>query len=385
MAGIPDGFDVGLAARVFDAAIDQDLWADLIHELAISFGAITGCVISVNQVNGDGFQGAWFSREVQRALQTYNDTLSKHEADGIPIIANSVPHTVLTELDLWPDDPNLYSRPDFRWFEENVGFRHRIAAKLSEDQTFFNTFAVQFHHSRGQATASERELFRAYLPFLEQSVRLANVFQTLKQHFNAVLSVMDKYLVPVVIVDANARRIVSNKSADTIIDNEGLVRFDPTGRLYLLNNTGNERLRAAISTASYTASGHESAPVDAIQVPKANGQDTLWIEVAPLRDTDQELESHFQGAIIKIYDPSYHPHISIDGFGAIFNLTDGEMGVARLMVDGLSTDEIAEMRGASPNTVRTQIKSVLSKTRSSNRTALVRKALSAHLPIDVGS
>jgi len=55
------------------------------------------------------------------------------------------------------------------------------------------------------------------------------------------------------------------------------------------------------------------------------------------------------------------------------------------MVDGLNTDEIAEMRGASPNTVRTQVKSVLSKTGSSNRTALVRKALSAHLPIDVGT
>jgi DNA-binding CsgD family transcriptional regulator len=65
----------------------------------------------------------------------------------------------------------------------------------------------------------------------------------------------------------------------------------------------------------------------------------------------------------------------------LFDLTDAESKVLELIVSGSSTDEIAQTRAVSPNTVRSQIKSLLEKTGSSQRADLVRLAAAVNPPI----
>ena len=60
-----------------------------------------------------------------------------------------------------------------------------------------------------------------------------------------------------------------------------------------------------------------------------------------------------------------------------YDLTEAEIAVAELLFDGQSTVEIAEARGRSSETVRTQIKSVMNKTGTRKRVAFVQ--LMAHL------
>jgi DNA-binding CsgD family transcriptional regulator len=66
----------------------------------------------------------------------------------------------------------------------------------------------------------------------------------------------------------------------------------------------------------------------------------------------------------------------------IYSLTEAEADVLQLLVAGHDSEAMAEMRQASVETVRTQIKRVLAKTDTHGRPALVRLALSVNPPVD---
>ncbi len=59
------------------------------------------------------------------------------------------------------------------------------------------------------------------------------------------------------------------------------------------------------------------------------------------------------------------------------------MRVCRLLVEGCETQTIADMRNVTAETVRTQVKSILAKTRTSKRSDVVRLALTVNLQVDL--
>jgi DNA-binding NarL/FixJ family response regulator len=376
-------FDCLLASELFDAAIDEHRWTPLLEKVAVNCGARSGAVISVNMAGNAKFQGVWgstlFTPEVAHA---YNTKFSNYESAGIPVIRDSERFSILTEHDLWPDEPDLRSRPDFVGLREMMGIDHRIVSRINEDRSWFNTFTLQFADGRPQATDDEKQVFASYLPFMAQAVKLANVFRRLKARFRAVLTVLDRYAVPVFVVDQQGNIIVSNDSADIIISQENGVGRDAQGRIRLSDSIAQTKLLDAVRSACATAIGDSDKAQSIFNAQRKTRDDPFCIEVSPLRDTDLELAgSLFTGALVKIYDPGYHPVIRIEAFATVYGLTTTEMSIAELLVHGAKTEEIAEIRGTSPATVTTQIKAILHKTGSQNRTDLVRRALSAHLPI----
>ena len=376
-------FDCQLASELFDAAIDEHRWTPLLEKVAVNCGARSAAVISVNMAGDSNFQAVWSSSVMTAEVQhAYNTKFAQYEADGIPVIRDSERFSILTENDLWPNEPNLRNRPDFIGLREMMGIDHRIVARINEDRSWFNTFALQFAVGRPQASLAEKQSFAAYLPFMGQAVKLANIFTQLKARFRAVLTVLDRYAVPVFVVNQQGHIVVANKSAEVIISQENGVGRDQQGRIRLSDSDAQFQLLDAIRGACASAIGGSDQPESIFNAPRLTRDAPFCIEVSPLRDTDMELAgSFFSGALVKIYDPAYHPVIRIEAFATVYGLTTSEMSIAELLVHGAKTEEIAEIRGTSPATVSTQIKTILHKTGAQTRTDLVRRALSAHLPI----
>ncbi|MCB9100709.1 MAG: response regulator transcription factor [Anaerolineales bacterium] len=61
------------------------------------------------------------------------------------------------------------------------------------------------------------------------------------------------------------------------------------------------------------------------------------------------------------------------------DLTEREMAVLTLMVEGLSNKQIAQQINLSPNTIRTHVSSILAKLEATNRTEAVRLAIQYNL------
>ncbi|MGB5763008.1 MAG: helix-turn-helix transcriptional regulator, partial [Sedimenticolaceae bacterium] len=106
------------------------------------------------------------------------------------------------------------------------------------------------------------------------------------------------------------------------------------------------------------------------------------LEVVPITDAKKDIDRHFRGCILYLIDPAEPQHVSIEGMKEIYRLSDAEVAVCQLLIDGCSNPEMAEIRGVSPETIKSQLKSLMGKTGVDNRVHLVRLALSVNLPID---
>jgi DNA-binding CsgD family transcriptional regulator len=119
-----------------------------------------------------------------------------------------------------------------------------------------------------------------------------------------------------------------------------------------------------------------------VTVPRRSGRAAFLLEVAPLTDAGKEIGDSFTGCIVYMIDPSRPPRVSTDGMQQVFGLSDVEAAVCRLLIDGRTNAEIADIRGVSTETIKSQLKSLMNKTGVDGRVPLVRLALSVNLPID---
>lgn len=83
-----------------------------------------------------------------------------------------------------------------------------------------------------------------------------------------------------------------------------------------------------------------------------------------------------------VIDPKIKGLIDTISFTELFGLTTAEQSICQLLAEGSGAREIAEKRNTGFETVRGRIKSVQAKTRTREKSELVRLALSINLPID---
>lgn len=212
-------------------------------------------------------------------------------------------------------------------------------------------------------------------------MKLGNIFRLLEQRYHAVLTMLDRFMLPVAVVDRDRRLILANRSLETVFSRKDGIGADHYGHLRLWDGEAQLDLHRAIDTLSATARGDGGDAVHLITARRPSGDHPLCLEVSPIRDTNRELDRGLYGAFVKVYDPACHPVVEVSSLSAVYGLTDAETSVTMMLVNGLDVETIAQTREASPATVRTQIKSILHKTDSASRADLIRRAVSAHLPV----
>lgn len=116
---------------------------------------------------------------------------------------------------------------------------------------------------------------------------------------------------------------------------------------------------------------------------RRSAKDALLLNVAPLMASRSGVEDGLRGTMVIAIDPENRSVISTAGMEKLYGLTGAEMRVCRLLVEGCETQTIADMRNVTAETVRTQVKSILAKTRTSKRSDVVRLALTVNLPVDL--
>jgi DNA-binding CsgD family transcriptional regulator len=84
--------------------------------------------------------------------------------------------------------------------------------------------------------------------------------------------------------------------------------------------------------------------------------------------------------LLLVVDPEATDRVNADGIHALGVLSQAELDVCRMVVDGHSTAEIAERRGTSAQTATDQIKSALAKLSCATRLDIVRLAMATRPP-----
>lgn len=135
------------------------------------------------------------------------------------------------------------------------------------------------------------------------------------------------------------------------------------------------QLERLISDASLISQGKGTEVGNEMRISRRD----LWplkAVVSPVRGIDFGNDHRVQ-AVIFVTDPTTRVRPAQDTLRIAFGLTPAECRVALLLADGHAPQEIATMIGVTSNTVRSQIKSIYSKTGVRRQAELIRLLLAS--------
>jgi len=169
---------------------------------------------------------------------------------------------------------------------------------------------------------------------------------------------------PAILIDKNAKCVWFNGAADRCFQ---LGKLKSAFELSFRAN-GENVLRDMIGWASTEAPPAKNSHV--IQLHSTKEDKSYYLIAKPIIDRSGESLIHLQHAMPRWKNPLNDLLISA------FSISEAEIEIAKELMDGLTIAEIAEQRNKSAATVRTQVKSLLSKTGTKSQTDLVRLLLS---------
>lgn len=188
-------------------------------------------------------------------------------------------------------------------------------------------------------------------------------------------TIIDGLRQPVILLDelrgiryANAAARDCMAARDVIVDRQG--------RLACCRAEDESALTAAlIQLALQAPSGGSQAYRRHVRLRGADGR-PIGISCTALRPADvMGAFGPWPTAMLLIHDAARSPALDPVVLGEFLDLTPAEARVAVMLAEGASADQVAKRRGVSIGTVRTQIRSLQSKTGAPRQSEIVRRVL----------
>lgn len=347
-----------------------------------SIGRLTGSRASVYLlVNGEDLRNevTAFAGFADADLLAYQGPNGAQKDVRFRYLHNLVPGEVFREFEYVTDRDAWDASEWIQYQRRALGCYWCMSAQVSTHGLWRDYISVNRLEALGAHSDREKALLQAVLPHLARAAELHRVLDRLKERYGLVLSVLDRLLVGLVIVDANGRVAVANTAAREACAASSAVQITREGRLRATDpaqDAGLQQLAMACRSTSAARGVHGGGTVRLTR-----GDRAVLAEVMPLhgnRLTDCE---PIRGAAVFLVDPAVARVVSLQGIARLFALSNAETQVADALVNGLEARDIADQRGTSLETVRTQLKSVLSKTGAHSQLDLLRLAAKLTPPV----
>lgn len=367
-------------SAIYDAALSDRHWQPALYMLAKEADALGAILLASDNV-GLPYQLEAASYPIE-GVRHYFDELGDYDRSVMNGAARRHPPLmVLRDIDVWGDGPELDMRADYQWLRQAIGARRRGLIRLSGNVGWTDLLGLQFGVEWSGRLPSADERLKRLLPHLSKVVSLNRSFALLQQRYRAAIAALDRFKIGACVMTPDGEAIVTNAEARRILDLGDGVRLQASNRLEFSRAADARALDEAVVKLSATACGFASDTEALLIIERKSGLRPFIMEVAPLRDSNAELERGFHGVLVYLIDPQNLSTISIDRMVPLFGFTLAEAEVCRLMMLGLSSGEIAERRSVAEGTIKTQFRAIYAKTGVHRRVDLIRLALTVDPPI----
>lgn len=362
-----------VVGRIYDAALEPQLWSSVLDEIAAAVGAGGAALFGspvcpsigwYHSQAGDAFFD-WLARE---GRDVHNPRPERAMRLGRPGRA-------ITESHLFTD-----------WELAHIPFNvemtrhgcHREAGGMFtviDGAPLFFTCQRPFGEDRfGPA---ELDVIEAIFPHIERAAHIAARFS--RERTEGMLDTFDRMSCGGILLGSDGRVIRLNRCAEALLG----VSVDVTGnRLTALDATADGALQRLVKCVTAGTLRLDRAPASGFApLPRAAGR-PLAVYAMPLGGDTPDLFQRAR-AMLVIVDPDANRDVQSELLAQLYHLTPAELRVALALAKGMDTKEIAELHGVSLNTVRGQLKALMGKTdthRQSELVALLIKASMAPLP-----
>lgn len=360
-----------LLPDIYSTIYEPDSWDDVLDKLSDRLGLVGSLIFSLDAQNVE-LNRAWNSRSMNGLLPSYRGLgyeeidrqvmgalLENGTSDELLLCSHAYQKIIPKTKDLEKNYRQVIS-----WLTEVRGIKVRAGAVLSKQASYWSMLSLQLPDTSEKQVIRIREKFEPLLPHISKAFEISRPFYVLKQRFNAVLDVLDKFRLGVGIIARSSEVILNNKYFSEIVDrNPGLgvknLKVVSDQFKLNLNNLGDGR-----EELLFHVSRDNKTPL----------QIHLSLTVCPYEKTAY--------AIAIITDPEFSTIVNIEAVSQAFKLSATEKRVSEHIISGLSNTEIAEENGCSSETVKTHVKSIFTKTGCKNRIELVNMAHKLSPPVE---
>ena len=369
--------------RLYDLALNPDGWRPVLDEFCTFIDAGGASLHVMDHFHDAATVTDNGGRLTPAILERYNQLYAATDAEALSGLFASPKREFLHDFELLglTEIREIESHPPLKWLHEQTGLFWRVASRLNVTGAWLDVIAFQFERDHGPMSAQEKAFCGPFMAHFAKVVELGRAFRILEARFRAVLDALDRLNIGVFITLGDGQLVLRNREADRIIDLADGVSVDQGRRLVIAADQKQREFARAVSETSATAASEGDRPEVLLSVARKSGADPFLLAVSPLRDDGTTLEAKFRGAIVFAIDPENRKCVSSAGMEKLYSLSPAEADVLSKLLGGQKAAEIAEARNTSQETVRSQIKSVLSKTNTNKQSDLIRLAVSVNLPI----
>lgn len=241
-----------------------------------------------------------------------------------------------------------------------------------------STSSLSVFRGIGQPAYGEDQLRLLYqlVPHFKRAFQLHNRIQGLERKADSAADALDHLQQGVVLLDTKGRVLLVNQAARTLFAGEKALRLSPRGLTGAVPSE-NRRLNALIKEASATGTGKGVHSGGAMMISRGGLRLPLQALVTPLRTKTIHLGKDMPVVAIFISDPDRQSVSDPTVFAQLFGLTPAEARLASILASGDSVKTAAETLGLGESTLRSQLKSIFSKTNTNRQSELVRLFLLA--------
>ena len=187
----------------------------------------------------------------------------------------------------------------------------------------------------------------------------------------AVLSAFDHLQIGLCILLDDGEVALSNAEADRIFESRDAIQLDQSNKLLCWDSEENNYLDLADQSVPGNFGSASAAGEILLVAGRESDEQLVIVELAELRLGGED-NTNPVAALVKLTDLHDSPPLLAELAIKVYGLTVIEAMVCQYLAEGFTTREIADKRGVSYETIRSQVKSVLHKTRCQRRSDLIR-------------
>ena len=358
-----------LLGGLYDAAADPILWEPFLQQLADSTGA-RAAALMMHDAGHDvhTVHSSWgLDPEGNRLYQEHYGSIDVWTQRAMPIrarwVCNSEALCPLSEL----NTTEIYND-----FLVRFGIEHGLFGLVENSGSRFASVSLYRDSSRPAFDASGLELVRFIAPHIQRAFKLHFQFSELKARSAGLERAFDMLPTGVIFLGSKGEVVLMNRSAlASVSERNGLLATREGLRAEQLAESA--LLEKTICQAASTLNGKALSAGGTVMVSR-RARPALQIQISPIRNSVIQTSQPI-AAVAFVNDPLRQHRPSHESLRMLYGLTPAECRVALLLGDGHAPRKIATMVGVTDNTVRSQIKSIFSKTGVRRQGELIRLLL----------
>lgn len=364
-----------LIGRIYDCALDPDLWPSAMEAICDELNLRTGVISLIDMACGrsllaasTGFDPKWLERLPEFSPGLMSLWGGESTVRNLPLEEPAVLSRVNPDA-IAPDSADSFHIG----FNQPQGFVDAIAIGLTRDDGVIGTIGFNRHERFGLIGPRELETARLLVPHLQRAVAISRVLEMRRltqQSFEDVLNGLD---LPLIVVEPDLQTRFLNSAAQAMLARRDFLTRANTG-LRFSDGTVQRRLQAAI--AGFLDGSHGASPFG---LAFRDGEQNPWlVHLLPLNMRENAARPdlrHQRFALIFSAFARDSAEGALEALAALYELTAAETRVLRLLCAGRPTRDIASELSVAPSTAKSHVLRIYEKTglhRQADLVALAR-------------